>query len=564
MSDNIDSNISNSESSKDVVTASQNINNNENDNSNNNLSDDLNNLKLSEANNNSNNVDSSIINNNSSSSINNDNVKIVVNHVDDNNSNHNNDLNKPRSGSTSPLLSTSTPPTLETTITFSERIHYYKEALKPSNLDLTIIQHLAEQGIPESQGLRSLYWKILLRYLPLDQSHWETSLKSSREIYHDWVNELMINPWKEMEGRPKDDHPLSTSHDSKWNEYFKDQNILVDIEKDVRRTFPALHFFNRQEEGKSIHYEALRRILFIYAKLNPGIKYVQGMNEVLGPIYYTFATDPDQDCKENAEADSFYCFTNLMSEIRDNFCKSLDKSESGVISSIKKLNFLLKKKDRQLWKDLEEKKLHPQFYSFRWITLLLSQEFELPDVLRLWDSLFSDPNRFDFLYYFCCAMLICIRNQLLEAPFGDNLKLLQSYPNNIDFHTIYSTALSLKDGTFNLNTENPLNSGQSYLKFFNPFAKATSPPTPLSGSPSSTSPLMSSINNNSNTINTTQPTNQYTTSNNLLSTNNNGNINNNNNSNQLTPPTTQTTTSSFSPPIADSLKNFFNKFSSIR
>eukprot|EP01133_Synstelium_polycarpum_P017255 gene17255-20564_t len=303
----------------------------------------------------------------------------------------------------------------------------------------------------------------------------------------------MVNPYKEIEAR-KDDHssypysnsilgikPLSVSNDSKWNEYFNNQNILVDIEKDVRRTFPSLHFFNhQQEEGKTIHYEALRRILFIYAKLNPGIKYVQGMNEILGPIYYTFATDPDADCKEHAEADSFYCFTNLMSEIRDNFCKTLDKSDSGVISSIKKLNQLLKSKDRQLWRDLEEKKLNPQFYSFRWICLLLSQEFELPDVLRLWDSLFSDPYRFDFLYYFCCAMLICVRNQLLESQFADNLKLLQSYPNNIDFHTIYSTALSLKDGTFNLNVEDPLKSGQSYLQYFNPFAKTmTTPPTPL-------------------------------------------------------------------------------------
>jgi hypothetical protein len=26
----------------------------------------------------------------------------------------------------------------------------------------------------------------------------------------------------------------------------------------------------------------------------------------------------------------------------------------------------------------EDKKLHPQFYSFRWLTLLLSQEFQLP------------------------------------------------------------------------------------------------------------------------------------------------------------------------------------------
>jgi hypothetical protein len=36
------------------------------------------------------------------------------------------------------------------------------------------------------------------------------------------------------------------------------------------------------------HSNVLARVLFIYAKLNPGIKYVQGMNEVLAVIYYCF------------------------------------------------------------------------------------------------------------------------------------------------------------------------------------------------------------------------------------------------------------------------------------
>ena len=33
---------------------------------------------------------------------------------------------------------------------------------------------------------------------------------------------------------------------------------------------------------------------------------------------------------ENAEPDAFWCFTNLMSEIRDNFIKTLDHSECGI------------------------------------------------------------------------------------------------------------------------------------------------------------------------------------------------------------------------------------------
>lgn len=46
------------------------------------------------------------------------------------------------------------------------------------------------------------------------------------------------------------------------------------------------------EEGQEAHWEVVQRILFLYAKLNPGQSYVQGMNEIIGPIYYVLASDP--------------------------------------------------------------------------------------------------------------------------------------------------------------------------------------------------------------------------------------------------------------------------------
>ena len=36
-----------------------------------------------------------------------------------------------------------------------------------------------------------------------------------------------------------------------------------------------------------------------------GIKYVQGMNELLAPLYYVLKTDPDEDTSSHAEPDSF-------------------------------------------------------------------------------------------------------------------------------------------------------------------------------------------------------------------------------------------------------------------
>lgn len=57
------------------------------------------------------------------------------------------------------------------------------------------------------------------------------------------------------------------------------------------------------------HWEIVQRVLYIFAKLNTGNSYVQGMNEIVGPIYYIFANDPDIEWRRHAEADCFFCFT---------------------------------------------------------------------------------------------------------------------------------------------------------------------------------------------------------------------------------------------------------------
>lgn len=147
---------------------------------------------------------------------------------------------------------------------------------------------------------------------------------------------------------------MNSNPESEWSSYFKDNEVLVQIDKDVRRLCPDLFFFQKPSEfpceeiknaqdaeiyqslrkrvaktqlkadevsrhrlgftnyksdpkkikeehdeyaylpdGQEAHWEIIERILFIYAKLNRGCSYVQGMNEVLGPIYYIFANDPD-------------------------------------------------------------------------------------------------------------------------------------------------------------------------------------------------------------------------------------------------------------------------------
>lgn len=57
--------------------------------------------------------------------------------------------------------------------------------------------------------------------------------------------------------------------------------------------------------------------------------------------------------QRNAEADTFFCFVELLSGIRDNFVQQLDNSVVGIRSTILKLSLLLKEHDEELWRHLD-------------------------------------------------------------------------------------------------------------------------------------------------------------------------------------------------------------------
>ncbi|XP_077501253.1 TBC1 domain family member 13 isoform X2 [Amblyomma americanum] len=415
-------------------------------------------------------------------------------------------------------------------------------------------------GIPDDSGLRPLCWRLLLGFLPPNRSEWPAVLAKQRSLYEQFVDDMIVSnqeggtsptepddhplPWYHPAQRntatcwtalpintapllPHPRHapptvatktgcpvgksgcfpsatetsiawPLSMSPSSRWQAYFRDNEVLLQIDKDVRRLCPDMCFFQRRTEhpctriaadprvqglrervqrsmlhaanvtrsrqgitnisacvrarplhepleqlgeGQEAHWEVVERILFLYAKLNPGLGYVQGMNEIIGPIYYTLVADPNPEWRKYAEADCFFCFTSLMSEIRDFFIKTLDESSSGIGAMMERLMQLLRRRDDRLYGHLKQLQVEPQYYSFRWIMLLLSQDFPLPDVLRIWDSLFADTKRFNFLIYICYAMLSKLRDKLMMGDFPSNIKLLQNFPD-VDVSELIAQALS--------------------------------------------------------------------------------------------------------------------------
>ncbi|RCV28658.1 hypothetical protein SETIT_5G421000v2 [Setaria italica] len=285
-------------------------------------------------------------------------------------------------------------------------------ALSKKVIDLDELRMLAAQGVPDAAGVRSTVWKLLLGYLPNDRSLWEQELAKKRSQYAAFQDEFLSNPYSE---------------------------IMEQIDRDVKRTHPDMHFFCGDSSFAKSNQESLKNILLIFAKLNAGIRYVQGMNEILAPLFFVFRSDPDDKNAKFAEADSFFCFVELLSGFRDNFCQKLDNSAVGIRGTLAKLSQLVAKYDAELQHHLEiTTEVNPQFYAFRWITLLLTQEFNFADTIHIWDTLLSDPDGpQETLLRICCAMLILVRKRLLAGDFTSNLKLLQNYPPTNISHLLY-------------------------------------------------------------------------------------------------------------------------------
>ena len=324
-------------------------------------------------------------------------------------------------------------------------------------ISTNLIRGIGFHGV--SRPLRATVWQIALRVLSESRDEWEGAQGVADGEYAEFVTLLTSPPsFPPVEGTHPE-HVVET---------------YVQIQADVVRTWPTLPFFQvprgeDDEVGHEVrdHDPALARILWVYSQLNPGVGYVQGMNEIAATLYYVVVThldgndhggeeegswrvDPDSEACRRGEAIAFWMLTNLMAERKEMFVSQLDYSDSGVMAGMKELETQLAWYDFEVLEHLRKERIDPRYYAFRWVTLLLSHEFPFATVLRLWDALLCDGSRWAFLTHFCVAMLIAARGLLLASSFGDILKILQSYPLDqvAPFDSLFDLACSLANRTF--------------------------------------------------------------------------------------------------------------------
>ena len=279
---------------------------------------------------------------------------------------------------------------------------------------------------------RSILYRIFFGILPYNNPGcWKEQMTKKRNEYNEKLNNLLS----------KSDNiiPFINCHclkgTEKYDTLFKsipeeDRDLLALIKLDVDRTFQDLDLFHDNRVK-----EILCKILYVFSKDNPNPSYCQGMNEILGTLFYSFLSSfrfnkfskEEQDSNNNGkvtnaemlyahlvdnnyiEADLFIIYSELMSRdmtllytynddkyrvkveynLQNLKLKDLENSpESDLLKRIKKIFYIyLPSYDKEYFNDLYGK-IEPNVFLLRWLLCILDREISLKHVLWIWDCVF--------------------------------------------------------------------------------------------------------------------------------------------------------------------------------
>ena len=356
------------------------------------------------------------------------------------------------------------------------------------------------KGLPENlPSLRALIWKINFKYLPHKIQTWNRVIKSYRDEYRELKNAVIIRQKEEIKifEEIKDKNKNKNTNNKNINNsdtnssmnkslYLlaenTDKELLETINKDINRTYSSLNFFSKPIDSniklspeeinnlyslkksciyqdsttvytkgrasndlyyKEIHSDVLERILYIYAKINKDVGYVQGMNNILAPIYYCYSMDNTCD-NESIEADTFWSFSFLMDDIKKMFQQKNDMLKGGILDKIILLELMISKIDKDIFNKLVKNNRQDSFhFAIKWINLFFSQQMIMPDLLRLWDIIFCESNRYYFVYLFALAIIIKNKKDILKRDYYEIMEKLQKINVN-NLEEIIKIALKIK------------------------------------------------------------------------------------------------------------------------
>ena len=105
---------------------------------------------------------------------------------------------------------------------------------------------------------------------------------------------------------------------------------------------------------------------------------------------------------------------------------------------------MISKIDKDIFNRLIKKNKEDSFYFvIKWLNLFFSQQMIMPDVLRLWDIIFCEEDRYYFVYLFCLAILEYKKKDILKKDYYEIMEKLQKI-NLTNVEEIIKIAFNIK------------------------------------------------------------------------------------------------------------------------
>ena len=282
---------------------------------------------------------------------------------------------------------------------------------------------------------------------------------------------------------------LLRKHSFMYKPYRLEKEIKKLINLDLDRTFQELALFHDEKIKNKLSH-----ILFLWNKENSELGYQQGMNDILSIIFlslypYYFPNNKNNTTEQlfknsknknidnntiiqNAEniylffhdedeleSDLFICFNTVMKKGIKSFYEYDFESDEEQFDYTKKLilfkneynlekeelnsplnircTMIIKEKlkilDKELYDHFNKIGLDCTIFLQRWLKCVFNREFELKEVLIIWDGVFSTPDikkgynliKIDLI---ALSMILRIRNFLLLCDQNQCFMILLQYP----------------------------------------------------------------------------------------------------------------------------------------
>lgn len=274
--------------------------------------------------------------------------------------------------------------------------------------------------------VRAEAWLFLLGVYPWDSDKVErlSLIAEKRNEYY----RLKRQWWEDINRQNKD-------------EFWKDQKSR--IEKDVLRTDRSLPIFSQSEiphpdpesrfaaSGANPHLEQLRDILVTYNEYNQNLGYVQGMSDLLSPLYVVLQDD----------SLAFIAFCAFMNRMERNFMRS----QEGMRDQLQTLGHLTHFMLPSLHAHLAKADSIHFFFFFRMILVWYKREYEWDEVLKLWEVLWTNFYSSQFHLFVALAVLDLNKDIIMGRLhyFDEILKYVNDLGMTMDLDIVLTRAEQL-------------------------------------------------------------------------------------------------------------------------